>query len=440
MSTPLTVETMPLSELITDPDNARVHDQANLAAIVGSLRRFGQREPLVVHQGTNIVIGGNGRLAAMRELGWTHASVTFATLTPTEAKGLALALNRSGEIASWDEAKLAELIADCRAENLDVGYLGWDEAQLDDIIADGKRALAAEDAPGDEREPDDDIEAEDPDGGPPEVEMVDAEPLPESSSSGKLRDEPVKLGDVWQLGRHRLMCGSSADHGAVEKLMNGKKAKLIWTDPPYNLGGQSTVMAAGVRKNYKKLKDAEWDQAFDFADVEQNMLAILDTAASVYVCTSHHLFGDIIAWFKTWADHHNFCVWTKSNPMPSLQKRHWTWCAELLAYGTRGKHTFNFPETGHALNVWPIAKNAANTLHPTQKPVGVPKHAILHSSAEDDIVVDLFGGSGSTLMACEETGRICYMMELDPKYVQTVLTRYEKGTGHVPVLLSTDGV
>jgi DNA modification methylase len=258
----------------------------------------------------------------------------------------------------------------------------------------------------------------------PRIEVVEPEPPPDVPS-----DPITKRGDIWQLGAHRVMCGDSADFSDVDRMMDGAKANMVFTDPPYNLGGPDRAnVAADVRDSYKRLKESEWDQKFDFADVEGNILASLSEDATVYVTTSTQVAPAIWAWMDAWSSFNGYCVWRKSNPMPSMTKRHWTWCTELVCYGTRGKHTFNFPESGHALNVWDIAKNPSNDLHPTMKPIAIPSHAILHSSNPGNLIADFFGGAGSTLMACEQLGRRCNMMELSPAYVDVIVRRWESLT------------
>jgi DNA modification methylase len=152
------------------------------------------------------------------------------------------------------------------------------------------------------------------------------------------------------------------------------------------------------------------------------MLPAVCKDATVYVCTSHHLANVIWTWMAEWAAHHSWCVWNKPNPMPSLMKRHWTWNAELVAYATRGRHTFNFPDGEHALSVWTFTKHK-DTDHPTEKPVEVPAHAIAHSSLQGDRILDPFLGSGTTMVAAEQLGRICYGIEIEPKYVAVILQR-----------------
>jgi DNA modification methylase len=365
----------------------------------------------------------------MRALGWQTAVVSYVDLKASEASALALALNRTAETAEWDTERLQAVIDACLADDVPLDDLGFDDASIKAMMADPAAAMPEAEGADDGAEADTPQLTDTPpvEVLPPGPEPDDDKPVPEGKPSR------FKRGDVYLLdspaGQHRVMCGSSADFGDVERLMAGAKADMVFTDPPYNIGGQNKVMAASVRKNYAGLKGADWDQQFDFDDVSHNMLAVLADDASVYVCTSHHLFGDIVAWMKTWSDHNNFCVWAKTNPMPSLQKRHWTWSCELLCYGTRGKHTFNFPDVGHALNVWSLQKNPSNTLHPTQKPVAVPRHAIAHSSAEGALVVDFFGGSGCTIMACGELGRVCYTMEVSETYCETLTGRYERTYG-----------
>ena len=230
-------------------------------------------------------------------------------------------------------------------------------------------------------------------------------------------------------GGHRLICGDCTDAGVLDELMNGQKADMVFTDPPYNIASDSKNFAADVSKAMKNLSESEWDKDFSIREALDNIYIALADNASVYVCTSHFLASEIWDWMKEWSDHYSYCVWSKPNPMPSLAKRHWTWNTELICYATRGKHTFNFPKEGHALSTWTINKRNGDTGHPTEKPVEVPAMAIKHSSKTKDIILDLFGGSGSTLIACEQLDRKCYMCELDPHYCDVIIQRWENLTG-----------
>lgn len=263
------------------------------------------------------------------------------------------------------------------------------------------------------------------------------EQIEEDEFEEDLPEEPkAKPGDLYQLGDHRLICGDSTDINVIDRLMDGQKADMVFTDPPYNVASDSKNFAADVSKAMDKLSKSEWDMNFDINSALDPIYTALAEDVTVYICTSHFLAGKIWDWMKTFANHDSYCIWSKPNPMPSLSKRHWTWNTEIICYATRGKHIFNFPKEGHALSTWTINKKNGETGHPTEKPVEVAAMAISHSSKADNIVFDAFGGSGSTLMACEQLGRKCYMAELDPKYIDVIIARWEKYTGQKAQLIS----
>lgn len=243
----------------------------------------------------------------------------------------------------------------------------------------------------------------------------------------EVSDEPSvsKRGEIYQLGKHRVMCGDSTKIEDVERLMDGNKADMVFTDPPYNIASDSKNFAADVSRSMDKLSKSEWDKGFN-PDEFLNLLPVfLKDNSTIYVFTSHFLFSQIFEQLKAWNDFVLYCIWHKPNPMPSLSKRHWTWNTELCLYAVRGRHTFNFPDGQNALSGWIINKNSDGT-HPTQKPIELCANPISKSSNQGDIVLDLFLGSGSTLIACEQTNRICYGMELDEKYVDVIRKRYHK--------------
>lgn len=204
---------------------------------------------------------------------------------------------------------------------------------------------------------------------------------------------------------------------------------MVFTDPPYNIASDSKNFAADCSKAMEDLSHQEWDKDFDIESALNSIYLIMAEDVTVYVCTSHFLAGRIWNWMRQWASHNSYCIWSKPNPMPSLSKRHWTWNTEIICYATRGKHTFNFPKEGHALSTWTINKKNGSSGHPTEKPIEVPAMAISHSSKKRDIIVDLFGGSGSTLIACEELGRKCYTCEIDEHYCDVIIQRWENYTG-----------
>ena len=400
----LKVEQWPIDRLTPYARNPRRNEHA-VPKMASLIKEFGFKVP-VVARSDGSVVDGHLRLRAAQYLGMETVPVVLADeWTEAQVKAFRIAVNKSAELAEWDPALLALEIEDLKELDFDLELTGFELPELDEILSAGEQA-------GTEGQ-------------------TDPDAVPEAQEAVVTRE-----GDVWLLGRHRLMCGDSTDAGSVALLMAGEKADMVFTDPPYNVAAESKNFAASApdQKAYKNLSEAEWDKGFDIHPALERIGEALAKDATVYVCTSHFLASDIWAWMKEWADMYGFCVWSKPNPMPSLAKRHWTWCAELVCYATKGKHVFNFPEEGHALNVWTIPKRNGDSGHPTEKPVAVPEHAILHSSAEGQTVLDLFGGSGSTLIACEKTGRFCRMMELSPRYCDVIARRWQDFTGKEAVL------
>lgn len=373
--------------------NARKHGDVDVKGIKDSIVTDGFNDPIGIWGDNNLIVEGHGRQLAAIALGMEKVPcIRLDHLTDAQRRDYAIRHNRTAELSEWDEAKKQIELEALEMEGFDVGELFEPQGEQEHEIVE------------------DDV---------PEVP-----------------EEPkTKLGDIYQLGQSRLICGDSTDPAVIDRLMDGVKADMVFTDPPYNIASDSKNFASDVSKAMKNLSESEWDKNFDIREVLDNILVSIAENATVYVCTSHFLASDIWAWMKEWADHYSYCVWSKPNPMPSLSKRHWTWNTELICYATRGKHTFNFPKEGHALSTWTINKINGKTGHPTEKPVEVPAMGISHSSKENDVVLDLFGGSGSTLIACEQLNRKCFMAELDPKYCDVIIQRWENLTGGKAVLI-----
>ena len=397
MAKKITIEEIKTSDLIPYARNSRTHDEAQVAQIAGSIREFGFTNPILI-DGDNGIIAGHGRVMAAQKLKMKEVPcIVLGHLTEAQRRAYIIADNKLALNAGWDEELLTLELSELREMDFDLSLTGFDGEEIDALF-------------------------------PEEV----AEGLTDEDEVPEVPAQPVTVeGDVWLLGRHRLMCGDSTSIDAVERLMDGRKADMVFTDPPYNIGSENKGIAADVSKAHKDLMAADWDKNFHIEAPLNCALAVMAKDCAVYVCTSHHLAGRIWAWMKEWSDHHLFCVWSKPDPMPSLTKRHWTWDTELIPYATRGKHVFNAEKGQHSPSTWRINKQQGSekTGHPTQKPVAVPQHAIEKSSRNNQIVLDLFGGSGSTLIACEKTSRDCRMMELDPKYCDVIIKRWQDFTG-----------
>jgi DNA modification methylase len=399
------IQQVSVEKLIPFARNSRTHSDKQVAEIAASIKEFGWTNPILV-DGDKGIIAGHGRLLAARKLNMdTVPVIELAHLTETQKRAYVIADNKLALNADWDDQLLTIELNDLLADGFALELLGFDKDELAKLLE------------------------------PEQIEgLTDEDAVPE------VPDKPVtKLGDVWILGNHRLMCGDSTSIDAVEKLMNGQKADMVFTDPPYNVASESKGIAANVSKAHKDLMNSEWDKNFDINAPLNCLFTVMAKDCAVYICTSHHLAPDIWSWMKQWSNHYGFCVWSKPDPMPSLMKRHWTWDTELIPYATRGKHIFNADAGQHNPSTWRINKQQGKekTGHPTQKPVAVPQHAIEKSSRNNQIIIDLFGGSGSTLIACEKTNRHARLMELDPKYCDVIVKRWQDFTGKVATLEAT---
>lgn len=378
---PLTVETVPIAALSEDPENAMRHSGDNLARIRNSLERFGQVEPLVVMEESGRVIGGNGRLAVMREMGVKSVDVVRYAGSEEEARALALALNQSAEGRAWDTVQLAQQLEGLPSELRDAA--GWDEKGLAAALNDAAKAVLAE---GEEREGEDEV----------------PEPPP---------DPVTKAGDLWLLGEHRLLCGDCRDQGLRKETLGGAEVGVVFTDPPYNIDYR------GVSGRFGKIANDSMTDA-DFAEFLASALIPCDV---MYVCCSwqySHLFRDAMRAIGFPAK--AMIVWDKVNPAQHLDlyfKQH-----ELILYCG----PFGGQKTVRG-DVWQL-KRQRNELHPTMKPVELVELALMdHPSRR--VVWDGFCGSGSTVIAAEKCGRSARCMEVDPAYCDVIVARWEQFTG-----------
>lgn len=392
--------------LIPHPRNPNTHPESQIALLARIIAHQGWRSPIVVSRRSGFIIAGHGRLQAAQLLKLSAVPVNDQDFA-TEADEWAhlVADNRLAELAEIDPLGLKGLLVDLGGEGFEMDLTGFSPEPLAEAISFGVE-------PG----------------------TQDAEPQTDKANE-LAKKWGVETGQIWELGEHRLLCGDCTDVAGVTQLLNGQKVPLVFTDPPYNVASETTGFARNsYNKQMDRLMKSEWDNKFNPAEALAGILESISEDSSVYICTSHHLAPEIWAWAKEWADHYSYCVWSKPNPMPSLSKRHWTWSCELIAYATRGKHTFNFPTEGHALSVWELCKVPSCDLHPTMKPVEVPSRAINHSSRPGDLVYEPFSGSGTTLIACEQLKRKCRAIEINPGYVAVALQRWADATGKTPKL------
>jgi DNA modification methylase len=383
-----------------------------MAAIEASLRRFGQAEPLVVQKATGRVIGGNGRLVAMQKLGWQEAEIVELDIDDVTATALAIALNRTGELAEWDEPVLAQLLQQLRAGDALDG-VGFDDASIDALIAELELESAQE--------------VDDP--GPPEPPQ-----------------EPVsRTGDLWVLGSHKLLCGDSTKPQDLVRLMGEERASLLSTDPPYcvNYSGDDRPIHDG------KPSGKDWSHLYreiDISDLGEFLDGVFGAVlphvfpdAAVYVWHAHVQQPTIAAAFER---HglllHQVLVWVK--PTATFGHCYYRWRHEPCAFGwLRGHkpaHGYGALETVWELD-WEGKQRVVGNEHPTQKPLRLFEIPMEQHTKPGDIVLEPFSGSGSQIIAAEKLGRRCRAIEIQPAFVDVAVLRWQLATGRQATLAET---
>jgi len=434
----LTILRVPLDALHPDPANARQHGERNLDAIRGSLARFGQVEPLVVHKPTGRVIGGNGRLTAMKALGWTHADVVELDASDTQATALGIALNRTAELAEWDLPSLGKLLESLQADGALDG-VGFDADELQEVLD----AILADSAIG--------------------VDQDDIPALPDAATT--------QSGDVWILGRHRLLCGDSSLAPDVDRLLAGAPIHLVNMDPPYNVRVEprsNNAIAAGLssfsgtthhqkldlarhpgkaKATHDQLRPKDRPLANDFIDEVEfdrllrawfgNASRVLLPGRGFYIWGGYANLANYPSALKECGFYFSQAiVWNKLHPV--LTRKDFMGAFELAFYGWKEGAAHEYFGPNNATDLWDVKKlNHTHMVHLTEKPVELAARAIQYSSRPGENVLDLFGGSGSTLIACEQTGRNAYLCELDTLYCDVIVERWQKLTGQVATLEAT---
>jgi DNA modification methylase len=385
------LEQVPIDKLVPYARNARTHSKEQIAQLRASLREFGFVSPAVIDSKYNILVG-HGRVQAAREEGYKTIPCVFAeNLTDAQKRAYILADNQLALNAGWDEEMLSVELSDLKDESFDLSLLGFDEKDLEKLMA----------GPDDGGAQDDDFDL----------------------SAALEKASFVEKGDLWTVGKHRLLCGDATSPEDVERLMGGKTANLILTDPPY---GVSFKASDGLTIENDSLKG---DEFYKFLlSAFTNMAAHLEKGGAAYV---FHADTEGLNFRKAFIDagFHlaGVCIWVKNSLV--LGRSDYQWQHEPILYGflQNGKHPWYSDRK--QTTIWNFNKPKRNKDHPTSKPLDLLSYPIKNSSQENAIVLDTFGGSGSTMMACEQMNRICYMSELDPKYASVILRRYVEDIG-----------
>lgn len=388
----LKVETFKISDLSTYHKNPR---RGDVDAIAESLKARGQYRPIVVNIGTHAshdyeILAGNHTYLAAKKLGWKTIQATTVDVDDDQAAQIVLADNRLADLGGYDDETLSALLSD--VSSLD--GLGWSQDDVDELAA----ALEPER---------DDSEVED-------VEVPDDAP------------QRVKRGEIWVLGEHRLMCGDSTKPEDMRKLLGGGEADLWLTDPPYN------VAIIGKTKKHLTIENDSWANDDEFVEFLRKAfvtaLDVLKPGCAFYVWFAQTQAENFLAAAdKAGMTIRQTLIWAKSTF--SLGRQDYQWKHEPCLYGWKDGASHRWFSDRKQTTVLEFEKPARNAEHPTMKPVPLMAYEIRNSSRVGDTVLDSFGGSGSTLMACEQTGRKCVTMELDPHYCDVILKRWEDYTG-----------
>ena len=376
------INNIAVKDLIPYEKNTKKHDDVQINNVAESIKQYGFVQPIVIDK-NNVVVIGHCRLLAAKKLKMADVPcVCVEDLTEEQVKALRIVDNKSNE-SPWDFDFLADELADLDLSDFDFDFgIDTDAEEETEIVED-------------------------------EAPEVDEE------------NEPItKLGDIWQLGRHRLMCGDSTDKATVELLMSGNKADMVFTDPPYGYEYQSNM----------RTKSKKFDVLVNDDKILDFMPRIKEQCNGfVFICTTWKVLDKWLPLFNKYFDLSNMIIWDKGGGgIGDLEHTFLTDYEIILCSHNSAKIT------GKRIgSVWNIPKDNANDyVHATQKPIKLSATAIENTTNENDIILDVFGGSGSTLIACEQLDRTCYMMELDPKYCDVIIKRWETLTGEKAVLIN----
>ncbi len=386
------IQQIQIDKVIPYHNNPR-KDQA-VDKVASSINEYGFQQPIVVDK-KMIVIVGHTRLLASKKLGLSKVPIVIADLTETQAKAYRIADNRINEDSNWDMELLNLEIAGLSEENFNLDLLGFDSSELDKFLENDEEYLTDED----------------------EVPELPKEPK-------------AKLGDIYKLGEHKIMCGDCISEENLKNLLENKKADLVFTDPPYNADyksrGKNELLRKGIKNDNMSNDDFQIFAENIFKTIQNNIYK----GSSIYICCN---WKDSYPRFYFIAEKNNInvsncIVWNKESA--GMGWNDYRYQFEFILYGFEKTQKHNFYGDRKNTDIWSLKRDSRNTYeHPTQKPVELIERAILNSSLQEQSILDLFLGSGSTLIACEKTKRKCVGLEIDPKYVDVIIQRWENFTG-----------
>ena len=392
-------EKVDIHKLVPYARNARTHSKEQILQLRASIREFGFVNPVIVDRELNI-IAGHGRVSAAKEEGITEVPCVFVEhMTDAQKRAYILADNKLAMNAGWDNDMLSVELSDLQGSDFDLALLGFDDAELNKLLGN------ADDVQDDEFD-------------------VDAE---------LQKPTFTKTGDIWLLGSHRLICGDSTKPETFALLMDGRPANLVVTDPPYNVNYEGS---AGKIKN----DHMDGDAFYRFLlDAFMNMEQVMASDASIYV---FHADTEGLNFRRAFADAGFYlsgtCIWKKQSLV--LGRSPYQWQHEPVLFGWKKKGKHDWYSDRKQSTIWEFDKPRKNADHPTMKPLALVAYPILNSSLTGCVVLDPFGGSGSTLIACEQTERICYTIELEEKFCDVIVKRYiEQAGSSAAVFLLRDG-
>jgi len=387
------IEHRSVASLVPYANNARTHSDEQVTQIARSIEEFGFVNPVLVGS-DDVIVAGHGRLVAAKQLGMeTVPVIVLGHLTETQRRALVIADNQITANSGWDEELLKLELTELDALDFDLDLMGFSDDELDGL-------LLTEEVEG----------------------QTDDDEVPEPE------DHPVsQAGDLWVLGDHRVLCGSATEQIDVETLMGGQLADMVFTDPPYNVDYANPEKSGKAKKDRRIKNDNLGSEFYTFLLVAMtNILGVCKGA--IYICMSSSELDTLQKSFREaggkWS---TFIIWAKNTF--TLGRADYQRQYEPILYGWKEGSDHFWCGARNQGDVWYFNKPVKNDLHPTMKPVELVERAIHNSSKSRDIVLDLFGGSGSTLIACEKSHRSARLMELDPKYVDVIVRRWEEYSG-----------